>query len=105
MYKAYFSDDFLQYFRLDDNGTTLVLNDKRGYTRAVKLIKIPEGSLEAEIVRCPDCKYSHKEWHEDRRMKEKGYWVVYCDMHETWGGAKHQFCSLAERKNNDNRTD
>lgn len=43
---AKFSDDFLSYFRLDDNGETLVLTDKRGYTRAVKLLpyeEIPQG--------------------------------------------------------------
>lgn len=39
---AKFSDDFLSYFRLDDNGETLVLTDKRGYTRAVKLLPYEE---------------------------------------------------------------
>lgn len=39
---AIFSDDFLSYFRLDDNGETLVLTDKRGYTRAVKLLPYEE---------------------------------------------------------------
>ena len=39
LYKAIFSEDFLSYFRLDDNGKTLVLTDKRGFTRAVRLIE------------------------------------------------------------------
>ena len=39
---AKFSDDFLSDFRLDDNGETLVLTDKRGYTRAVKLLPYEE---------------------------------------------------------------
>ena len=39
---AIFSDDFLSYFRLDDNGETLVLTDRRGYTRAVKLLPYEE---------------------------------------------------------------
>ena len=39
---AKFSDDFLSYFRLDDNGETLVLTDKRGFTRAVKLLPYEE---------------------------------------------------------------
>jgi ribosomal protein S27AE len=39
---AKFSDDFLSYFRLDDNGETLVLTDKRGYTRAVELLPYEE---------------------------------------------------------------
>lgn len=37
-----FSDDFLSDFRLDDNGKTLVLTDKKGYTRAVKLLPYEE---------------------------------------------------------------
>lgn len=36
-YKAVFTDEFLSYFRLDDNGKTLVLTDKQGLTRAVTL--------------------------------------------------------------------
>lgn len=39
---AKFSDDFLSDFRLDDNGETLVLTDKRGYSRAVKLLPYEE---------------------------------------------------------------
>lgn len=39
---AKFSDEFLSYFRLDDNGKTLVLTDKQGYTRAVKLLTYEE---------------------------------------------------------------
>ena len=39
---AKFSDDFLSYFRLDDNGETLVLTDMRGYTRAVRLLPYEE---------------------------------------------------------------
>ena len=36
-YKAVFTDEFLSYFRLDDNGKTLVLTDRQGFTRAVTL--------------------------------------------------------------------
>ena len=65
---AKFSDDFLSYFRLDDNGETLVLTDKRGYTRAVKLLlyeEKPQGdwiitSEDTEgihHIECPFCKY------------------------------------------------
>lgn len=35
-------DDFLSDFRLDDNGETLVLTDKRGFTRAVQLLPYEE---------------------------------------------------------------
>ena len=41
---AKFSDDFLSDFRLDDNGKTLVLTDKRGFSRAVKLLPYEERS-------------------------------------------------------------
>lgn len=50
---AKFSDDFLSYFRLDDNGETLVLTDKRGYTRAVELLPYeerPQGDLISRSV-------------------------------------------------------
>lgn len=39
---AKFSEDFLSYFRLDDNGETLVLTDKHCCTRAVKLLPYEE---------------------------------------------------------------
>lgn len=63
---AKFSDDFLSYFRLDDNGETLVLTDMRGYTRAVRLLPYeerPQGEwiivkspLSNEtIVKCDKC--------------------------------------------------
>lgn len=42
-YKAIFTDDFLSYFRLDDNGKTLVLTDKTGLTRAVALEEVKHG--------------------------------------------------------------
>ena len=66
---AKFSDDLLSYFRLDDNGETLVLTDKRGFTRAVKLLPC-EGRSQGEWIvvkqdnegiheiKCPFCKYS-----------------------------------------------
>lgn len=94
---AQFSDDFLSDFRLDDNGETLVLNDKRGYTRAVKLL--PEA-----IVHCKDCKHQKKWWREDKRMKDKGYWIYGCNLIDdsfvgtpVWGD-NNQFCSSAEPK-------
>lgn len=52
---AIFSDDFLSYFRLDDNGETLVLTDKRGYTRAVTLLpyEVPyEERMKGEWIKC-----------------------------------------------------
>lgn len=65
---AKFSDDFLSDFRLDDNGETLVLTDKRGCTRAVRLLPYedrPQGEwiVTAEDnegihrIQCPFCRY------------------------------------------------
>lgn len=60
---AIFSDVFLSDFRLDDNGETLVLTDKRGYTRAVKLLPYEERTqgewidYDNTFYKCPDCGY------------------------------------------------
>lgn len=56
-YMAIFDDGFLQYFRRDDNGMTLVVNDKDGLTRAVRLRPLPQlqaKTIEDHIVR--DCR-------------------------------------------------
>ena len=73
---AKFSDDFLSDFRLDDNGETLVLTDKRGYTRAVKLLPYeerPQGDLISRSAliedfksRLADC----NDWIENAKDKE-----------------------------------
>jgi len=61
-YKAIFTDEFLSYFRLDDNGKTPVLTDKTGLTRAVTLeaekhgewVKTYEYDNDSP-VQCSDC--------------------------------------------------
>ena len=63
---AIFSDDFLSYFRLDDNGETLVLTDKRGYTRAVKLLPYEERP-QGELV----CKNTVRWWAGGADMRGK----------------------------------
>lgn len=68
---------------------------------AIKALKNerPQG----EIVKCQNCKYRVKEWREDKRMKEKGYWVYGCkhfgEIMGYWGfgGSDDEFCSDAER--------
>ena len=50
------SDDFLSYFRLDDNGKTLVLTDKYGCTRALKLLPYIDGKTNSLLPLCPDIK-------------------------------------------------
>lgn len=56
------------------------------------------------IIRCKNCKHQKKYWHEDKRMKDKGYWIYGCNLIDdsfvgtpVWGG-DNQFCSSAERK-------
>lgn len=55
------------------------------------------------IIRCKDCKHQKKCWHEDKRMKDKGYWIYGCELISdsfvgtpVWG-EDNQFCSSAER--------
>ena len=60
------------------------------------------------IIKCQDCKYQVKEWREDKRMKEKGYWVYGCkhfgEIMGYWGfgGYDNEFCSDAEQRGNEN---
>lgn len=55
----------------------------------------PQGE---HVIKCPDCRFYHKKWHSDKRMKEKGYWCCWCDCHDVWVGGTNGFCSLAERQ-------
>ena len=59
------------------------------------------------IIRCKDCKYQKKYWHEDKRMKDKGYWVYSCELISDpftgvpVCGQPDEFCSSAERRVSD----
>ena len=60
-----------------------------------------------EPIRCKDCKHQKKYWHEDKRMKDKGYWIYGCNLIDdsfvgtpVWG-EDNQFCSSAERREPD----
>lgn len=61
-----------------------------------------EPNIKDNIIRCQDCEYRVKEWREDKRMKEKGYWVFGCnhfgDIMGYWGfgGHDNEFCSDAK---------
>lgn len=56
------------------------------------------------IIKCKDCKYQVKEWREDKRMKDNGYWVYGCEHfgeimgYWGFGGNDNEFCSDAEQK-------
>ena len=60
--------------------------------------------MKTPIIKCKDCKHQVKEWREDKRMKNKGYWVYGCEhfgeLMGYWGfgGNDNEFCSDAERK-------
>lgn len=63
--------------------------------------------VDKAIIRCQNCKHQKKYWYEDKRMKEKGYWIYGCDLIDdhfvgtpVWG-ADNQFCSSAEAKKNE----
>lgn len=57
-----------------------------------------------ELVRCKDCKHRVKEWRDDKRFKDKGYWVYGCMVISNvcgyWAlfGEDDEFCSEAERR-------
>ena len=61
-------------------------------------------SVQPEIIRCKDCKHQVKEWREDERFKDNGYWVHGCeiisDVCGYWAlfGHNDEFCSEAERR-------
>lgn len=83
---------------LDDNGMAAAMN---------AINDMP--TIEPEIVRCKDCKHQVKEWRDDKRLKDKGYWVYGCkvvgDACGYWAllGQDDDYCSMAERRtDNDN---
>ena len=51
-------------------------------------------------ITCELCRFYHKEWHSDRRLKEKGYFNCWCEHENSFCG-EGAFCSLAERKGAD----
>ena len=58
----------------------------------------------ASVIRCKDCKHQIKIWHKDKRMKDGGYWVCFCDRNEdqfvahSVNGYDDEFCSYGELK-------
>ena len=61
-----------------------------------------------ELIRCKDCKHQVKEWRDDKRLKDKGYWVCGCevvgDACGYWAllGQDDDYCSMAERRTDGN---
>ena len=63
------------------------------------------------VIKCKNCKYQVKEWREDERMKNQGYWVYGCEHfgeimgYWGFGGNDNEFCSDAERKGGADRVE
>lgn len=73
----------------------------------VKETSYPLGTRQeviGELIRCKDCEHQVKEWRDDKRFKDKGYWVYGCKVisdicgYWAWFGQDDEFCSEAERK-------
>ena len=58
------------------------------------------------VVRCKDCKHQEKTFHADKRMKNGGYYVYFCDLAEDYSHVclDEDFCSKGERRD-DGRLD
>lgn len=60
-----------------------------------------------EVVRCKDCKFQIKVFHEDKRRKEGGYWLYFCYRNEDQfvchavNGYDDEFCCYGEKKEGD----
>lgn len=57
-------------------------------------------SAQPEIIRCKECKYQNKFFHEDKRRKEGGYYIFGCELADDYSHVclDDDFCSRAERK-------
>lgn len=71
---------------------------EQGYEAGLAQGKQDNAPTVEPVIKCPDCKFYHKKWFVDRRMKEKGYWNCWCECHDYWVGGENGFCSLAEKK-------
>ena len=52
------------------------------------------------VIRCKDCKYQEKYYHEDRRRKDGGYYIYGCELADGYSHVclDDDFCSRAERE-------
>lgn len=66
-----------------------VQTDNGGYFEPVK-----------ELIRCKDCKHQEKYFHADRRRKDGGYNIYWCDLVDGYAplGFDDEYCAWAERK-------
>ena len=72
---------------------------EQGYINAIECLEeLP--SAQPEIIRCKECKYQNKFFHEDKRRKEGGYYIFGCELADEYSHVclDDDFCSRAERK-------
>lgn len=72
-----------------------------GYTDAEsKYRRMIEGGELVEVVRCKDCIHQQKVFHEDKRIKEGGYYICGCELADGYSVVclDGDFCSRGKRK-------
>lgn len=58
----------------------------------------------APVVRCENCTHQQKVWHDDKRMKEGGFFIYSCKLNEdpfvthVVNGNPGEFCCAGERR-------
>lgn len=63
--------------------------------------------ITVDVVPCNECIHQMKVWHQDRRMKAKGYYLYHCRRNEdpfvshTVNGGDGEFCCYGEPKETD----
>lgn len=79
--------------------TVLVEVPVKGIVEAI-IQQLVEGGTLVEVVRCKDCKHQEKTFHADKRMKNGGYYVYFCDLAEEYSHVclDDDFCSKGERR-------
>lgn len=56
------------------------------------------------VVRCENCTHQQKVWHDDKRMKEGGFFIYSCELNEdpfvahVVDGNPGEFCSAGKRR-------
>lgn len=91
-------DAMHQYSHFDDFDISVIDEE----TAVIAIKELP--SVQPDIIRCKDCKHQVKEWREDKRFKDNGYWVYGCEVISDICGywalfrQDNEFCSEAERK-------
>ena len=80
------------------------VDGQTAYEALSDMIKAVKELPRIDLVRCGECKHQVKQWHEDNRMKSKGFYYYRCDRNKdpfvahTVNGQPMDFCSYGERR-------